>query len=84
MNPHDIYKALDEVRKAFPKNSKMAVHLIEIAGTTGAFDAATRRGAVIAIKDAWKLQDKPATRTFTPTDESVIAYVKSETNQAAQ
>ena len=44
MNPHDIYQALDEIRKAFPKSSKMAVHLIENGGTTGRFDEATRRG----------------------------------------
>lgn len=84
MNPHDIYKALDEIRNAFPKSSKMAVHLIEIAGTTGRFDEATRRGAVIAIKDAWKLQDQHATQTFRPTDENVIACVKGFAEKAVQ
>jgi hypothetical protein len=84
MNPHDIYKALDEIRKAIPKSSKMAVHLIEIAGTTGMFDAATRRGAVIAIKDAWKLKDQEPTRRFLPTDENVIAYVKGFAEKAVQ
>lgn len=84
MTPNDIDKALAEIRDTFPKSSKMFVGLIERAEKTGAFEGATRRAAVISMKSAWQLEDKAPTRTFAPTDESVIDYVRSIADNASQ
>lgn len=84
MTPNEIYKALADTRDNFPKSSKMSVFLIEQAGATGAFEGATQRGALISMKSAWQLENKAATRTFSPTDESVIAYVRSIADKATQ
>jgi hypothetical protein len=84
MTPNDIYKALAEIRDKFPKSSKMYVFLIEQAGATGAFEGATQRGALISMKSAWKLEEKAPTRTFSPTDESVIGYVRGIAENASQ
>jgi len=84
MTPDDIYKALAEIRDKFPKSSKMFLGLIEPAGATGAFEGATQRGAIISMKSAWQLEDKVPTKTFSPTDESVIGYVRSVAENASQ
>lgn len=84
MNPDDIYKALDEIRSHFPGSSKMTLLLIEPAGTKGAFDEVTERAALSSMKSAWQLENRAPTRTFVPTDESVIAYVRSVSDDAAK
>jgi hypothetical protein len=68
--PQEIYKALLLVQGSFPKSGKMSVHLIEPAEATGAFEGATQRGAVSALKNAWQLEHKVPDATFVPTDEN--------------
>jgi hypothetical protein len=77
MTPHEIYKALEEIRPAFPKSSKMFVGFIERAEKTGALEGFTQRGSVIAMKNAWQLENKAPTVTFAPTDEKVIDYARN-------
>jgi hypothetical protein len=84
MTPSDIHKALVEVHDTFPKSSKMFVGFIEQASKTGAFDGASQRGSVIAMKSAWQLEDKAPTVTFAPTDEGVIGYVRSVAEKSTQ
>ena len=83
MTPQEIYKALIQVQQTFPKPSKMSVHLIEPAEATGAFEGATQRGAVSAMKNAWQLEHRAPTATFAPTDESVIAYAQTIAEKSA-
>jgi hypothetical protein len=84
MTADNIYKALAEIRDKFPKSSKMFLGLIEPAGATGAFEGTTQRAAVISMKSAWQLEDKTPTKNFSPTDESVIGYVRSVAENASQ
>jgi hypothetical protein len=37
----------------------------------------TQRGSVIAMKNAWQLENKAPTVTFAPTDEKVIDYARN-------
>jgi hypothetical protein len=84
MTPNDIYKALTEIREIFPKPSKMFVGLIEPVEKTGMFEGATQLAAVTSMKSAWELENKAPSRTFAPTDESVIAYVRSVADSTSQ
>lgn len=84
MTPDEIYIALGEIRKTFPKSSKMFVGFIEQHTKTGAFEGTTQEASVIAMKSAWQLEDKAPTTTFAPTDESVIGYVRSVADSASQ
>jgi len=39
---------------------------------------------VISMKDAWKLENKNPTQSFTPSNEKVIDYIKTVADGAAQ
>lgn len=84
MTPSEIHKALTEIRATFPKSSKMFVAFIERADRTGAFEGSAQRGSVIAMKDAWQLENKAPTASFPPTDEKVIDYVRQVAGNAEQ
>jgi hypothetical protein len=84
MNPHDTYKALAEIRDKFPKSSMMTVALIEAPGTTSTFDNAFQRTVVSTAKSGWSLEDKPPTKTYGPTDDSVIGYVRTIADEASR
>jgi hypothetical protein len=84
MTPSEIYKALGEIRTTFPKSSKMFVGFIERADKTGALEGSTQRGSVIAMKNAWQLENKAPTVTFAPTDEKVIDYARNVAGNAGQ
>ncbi len=83
MNPNEIYKTLVAIDK-FPKSSMMVVALIEAPGKTSMLDNTVQRTLAISMKSSWKLEDKPPTKTFPPTDESVIAYVRTIADEASQ
>lgn len=83
-SPSDIHKALAEIQETFPKSSKMFVGFIEHHSKTGAFEGTTQEASVMAMKNAWQLENKAPTRTFTPTDEAVIAYARSIAESSAQ
>lgn len=76
MTTNEIHKELAEIRESFPKSSKMFLGFIERADKTGALEGSTQRGAVIAMKNAWQLENRPPTARFQPTDEKVIDYVR--------
>lgn len=80
----DILKALTEICGTFPKSSKTFVGFIEDHSKTGAFEGTTQEASVIAMKSAWQLEDKPPTKIFAPTDESVIGYVRNVAERATQ
>jgi hypothetical protein len=80
----DTERYLGEIRTTFPKSSKMFVGFIERAEKTGALEGSTQRGSVIAMKNAWQLENKAPTVTFAPTDEKVIDYARNVAGNAAQ
>ena len=84
MSPSDIHKALAQIRDEFPKPSRMVVALISSPGTKSALDNAFERTLVITTKNGWGLQNKPPTKTYAPTDESVIDYARTVASQASQ
>lgn len=84
MSPTDIYNALTQIRDGFPKPSRMMVALISTPGTKSAFDNAFERTVVSTTKSGWGLENKPPTKTFGPTDESVIAYARTVAESASQ
>src|SRR5258708_38913006 len=84
MSPTDIYKALKQIRDGFPKPGNMQVALISTPGTKSAFDNAFERTVVSTTKSGWSLENKPPTKTFGPTDESVISYAKTVAESASQ
>lgn len=84
MTTSEIHTALAEIRASFPKSSKMFLGFIERTDKTGAFEGSTQRGAVIAMKNAWQLENKAPTVSFSPTDEKVIDYVRKAAGDAQQ
>jgi len=76
MTPSEIHEKLTEIRKIFPKSSKMFMGFIERADKTGAMEGSVQRGSVISMKSAWQLENKAPTARFQPTDEKVIDYVR--------
>jgi hypothetical protein len=84
MTTNEIHKALAEIRESFPKSSKMFLGFIERADKTGAFEGSTQRGAVIAMKNAWQLENRTPTVSFSPTDEKVIDYLRKASGDAQQ
>ena len=76
MTPSEIHEKLSEIRKNFPKSSKMFVGFIERADKTGAMEGSVQRGSVISMKSAWQLENKAPTARFLPTDEKVIEYTR--------
>jgi hypothetical protein len=84
MTPTEIHTQLNAIRESFPKSSKMFLGFIERADKTGAFEGSTHRGAVIAMKNAWQLENRAPTVSFSPTDEKVIEYVRKAAADAQQ
>ena len=84
MSPTDIYNSLTQIRDGFAKPSRMTVALISTPGTKSALDNAFERTVVNTTKSGWSLENKPPTKTFGPTDESVIAYAKTVAESASQ
>ena len=87
MTPSEIHKALAEIRATFPKSSKMFVGFIERADKTDVFEVfegSAQRGSVIAMKNAWQLENEAPTASFPPTDEKVIDYVRKIAGNAEQ
>lgn len=83
-SPKDIYKTLAEICGTFPKPSKTFVGFIEDHSKTGVFEGTTQEASVIAMKNAWQLENKEPTVRFAATDEAVIGYVRGVAERAAQ
>jgi hypothetical protein len=84
MSSEEIHKAVKEVCATFPKSCKTWVLMVHRANDVGTFSGTVERAAVISMTDAWKLEGKPPTATFAPTDEKAIEYVRSVGTSSAQ
>lgn len=84
LTPSEIHKTLMEIHNTFPKSSKMFVGFIEDHSKTGMFEGTTQEASVLAMKNAWQLENKAPTRTFATTDEAVIDYARSIGESSAQ
>jgi len=80
-NPTEIHNALQAVRDAFPKSSKVVLRFVHKYSEVSAFDSSVELGAVSSMMNAWQLENKPPTATFSPTDDSVVDFAKSVANR---